>query len=395
MIRLARFLRRNNLHRFCLESRRPTAENLKVNDVVDPKAPKDWREAFGPLRPFLEDPSISEIMVNGPSRVFIEQKGLVKKTQVRFNDAQELYRLMQSIVASVGKKLDIENPYADGRLPDGSRVNCVVPPVALDGPTLTIRRFPSQTLNMQDLVSRGALDERMAFLLHCCVLAKLNIVVSGGTGSGKTTLLNALSFSVPAHERLVSIEDAAELRLKGDNVVRLEARPASPTQKAIGIRELVINALRMRPDRIIVGECRGMETLDMLNAMNTGHEGSMTTVHSNTSRDAIRRIESMILLAGEDIPIKVIRQNLSSAVHAVVQVSRMPDGSRKITEITEISGMEGDVILTQEIFRHTREAGFQPSGFVPKFVQLFKERGVDFPADFFNDSYRIQMRPKK
>jgi pilus assembly protein CpaF len=366
-----------------------------VNDVVDPKNPRDWREAFGPLRPFLEDPSVSEIMVNGPNRVFIEQKGLVKKTPVRFNDAQELYKLMQSIVASVGKRLDMDSPYADGRLPDGSRVNCVVPPIAIDGPTLTIRRFPANTLNMQDLVSRGAMDERMAFLLHCCVQAKLNIIVSGGTGSGKTTLLNALSFSIPPHERLVSIEDSAELRLKGENVVRLEARPANPKQPAIGIRELVINSLRMRPDRIVVGECRGVETLDMLNAMNTGHEGSMTTVHANTSRDALRRIESMILLAGEDIPLKVIRQNMSSALHAIVQIARLPDGSRKIMEITEVASMEGDVILTQEIFRHTREAGFQPSGFVPKFVELFKERGVDFPSDFFNDSYRIQMRPKK
>jgi len=265
-------------------------------------------------------------MVNGPNRVFIEQKGILKKTQITFQDPKELYNLVEQIARSTGRTINRDNPYIDTRLPDGSRVNCVVPPIALDGPSLTIRRFPNKTPTLQDLVSYKTLDERMAYFLHCCVASKINLLVAGGTGSGKTTLLNALSASIPMHERIVSIEDAAELRLKGENIVRLESRMATKETAAVGVRELVINALRMRPDRIIVGECRGAEALEMLTAMNTGHEGSMTTVHANSARDGLRRLESMILMNGQDLPIKVVRSNMASALQLIVHIARANDG---------------------------------------------------------------------
>lgn len=355
----------------------------------------NWKDIFGPLRPLLEDPSISEIMVNGPNKVFIEQKGLIKKTPVTFQNSKELEVLVEHLAKSTGRTLNKDNPYMDTRLPDGSRVNCVVPPIALDGPSLTIRRFPTQSPTLQDLVARKTLDERMAFFLHCCVASKINLLVAGGTGSGKTTLLNALSASIPGHERLVSIEDAAELRLKGENIVRLESRIATKDTVAVGVRELVINALRMRPDRIIVGECRGPEALEMLTAMNTGHEGSMTTVHANSSRDALRRLESMILMNGQDLPIKVLRSNIASAVQLIVQISRSQEGHRRVTEIIEVCGMEGDVILTQELFRYTPGVGHSSLGFVPRFVSKFADQGIDFPKDFFTDSYEIKMNAKK
>ncbi|MEO5667684.1 MAG: CpaF family protein [Bdellovibrionota bacterium] len=350
-----------------------------------------WRDVFGPLRALLEDPSVSEIMVNGPSRVYIEQKGLLKKTPVVFQDARQLLTLIEEIARGVGRSINSDNPYLDARLPDGSRVNCVIPPISLDGPSLTIRRFPGKVPTLQDLVNGKSLDERMAFFLHCCVAAKINVVVAGGTGSGKTTLLNALSFSIPPHERVVTIEDAAELRLKSENIVRLESRPSTSERKGIGTQELVINALRMRPDRIIVGECRGPETLDMLTAMNTGHDGSMTTTHANSPRDTLRRLETMIMMSGRDIPIRVVRSNVASALQLIVQVSRSADGQRRVTDIVEISGMEGDVILTQEIFRYTPGVGYASMGFVPRFVSKFADRGIDFPKDFFTDNYEIRM----
>jgi len=346
---------------------------------------------FGPLRPLLEDPSVSEIMVNGPGRVYIEQKGLLKKTPVVFKNSKELLELIEQIARGVGRTINTDNPYLDARLPDGSRVNCVIPPVSLDGPSLTIRRFPAQVPTLQDLVALKTLDERMAFFLHCSVAAKINLIVAGGTGSGKTTLLNALSFSIPAHERIVTIEDAAELRLKSENLVRLETRPSTHDKPGISAQALVINALRMRPDRIIMGECRGVETQDMLTAMNTGHDGSMTTTHANSPRDTLRRLETMILMNSRDVPLRVVRSNIASALQLIVQVSRSADGSRRITDIVEISGMEGDVILTQEIFRYTQGVGFSSLGFVPRFVSKFADRGIDFPKDFFTDNYEIKM----
>jgi pilus assembly protein CpaF len=350
-----------------------------------------WRDVFGPLRPLLEDPSISEIMVNGPGRVYIEQKGLLKKTAVVFRDAKELLVLIDQIARGVGRTINADNPTLDARLPDGSRVNCVIPPIALDGPSLTIRRFPGKVPTLQDLVALKTLDERMAFFLHCAVAARINIIVAGGTGSGKTTLLNALSFSIPAHERVVTIEDAGELRLKSENIVRLETRPPQQERPPVSAQALVINALRMRPDRIIVGECRGAETMDMLTAMNTGHEGSMTTTHANSPRDTLRRLESLILMGGHEIPIRVVRSNIASALQLIVQVARAADGQRRITDIVEICGMEGDIVLTQEIFRYQNGIGFSSLGFVPRFVSKFADAGIDFPKDFFTDAYEIKM----
>ncbi|MBS1983630.1 MAG: CpaF family protein [Bdellovibrionales bacterium] len=353
----------------------------------------DWMSQCGPLEPFLRDASVTEVMVNGPHRIFIEQKGLIKKTAARFDNPNELYALMQAMAHAVGKKLDPHNPCVDGRLPDGSRINCVVPPVAVDGPALTIRKFSPHSLTHAQLIAGGFMDDRLAYFLSCAVAARISVLVSGGTGSGKTTLLNVLSSFVPLHERIVSIEDAAELKLRGENVVRLEARPTSLDEPGVSIRQLVVNALRMRPDRIIVGECRGQEAFDMLAAMNTGHEGSMTTIHANSARDALRRLESLVLLAATEMPLKVIRQNITGALQMIVQVTRGPDGVRRIQEVIEVCGMEGDVMLTQDLFRFQASPTpqFKSLGFVPKFVSLFKERGVDFPKDFFTDGYTVRQ----
>jgi pilus assembly protein CpaF len=362
-----------------------------MGEVSDPKKQGGWRGAFGPLAVLLDDPRYSEIMINGAFRVFVEQNGILKKTPIQLKSQDELVQLMVQIAKFVGKELSEENPYVDARLPDGSRVNLILPPTAVDGPSMTIRKFPQNSRDLKDLVQARALDDRMAFFLHSCVTAKINMVVSGGTGSGKTTLLNALSFSIDPHERLVTIEDAAELRLKHENLVRLESRPRTPKQVGISIRDLVINALRMRPDRIIVGECRGMEALDMLNAMNTGHEGSLTTIHANSARDSLRRLESMVMIAGTEVPIKVIRTNISSSLNLIVHIARFPDGTRRIQEIIEVAGMEGDTILTQPIFRWDQKRGFHSSGLVPSFMPRFVEKGVAFPPDFFTDAYTVKV----
>jgi pilus assembly protein CpaF len=354
-----------------------------------------WQQNCGPLAPFLEDPTITEIMVNGAGKIFIEQKGIIKRTGAKFENDQVVVALMMAMATALGKKLDAEHPMIDGRLPDGSRINCVLPPVAVDGPSLTIRKFSNQVLNYQQLVAAGVLDDRMAYFLSCCVQAKMNIIVSGGTGSGKTTLLNVLSSFIPLHERIVSIEDTAELKLRNENLVRLEARSPSEDDSGVSIRALVGNALRMRPDRIIVGECRGPEALDMLTAMNTGHEGSMTTVHANAARDALRRIETMVLMSGIDLPLRVIRQNISGTLNVIVQVQRSSDGTRRVVEIIEVGGMEGDVILSQEIFRWLPGTGFRSMGFVPGFIRFFKERGIEFPVDFFTDQYTVKTNTSR
>ncbi len=362
-----------------------------MKDLANPKNKGGWRSAFGPLAALLDDPRYSEIMINGAFRVFVEQNGILKKTAVQLQSNEELVQLMIQIARFVGKELSEENPYVDARLPDGSRVNLVLPPTAIDGPSMTIRKFPQNSRDLKELVQGGALDDRMAFFLHSCVTAKINMVVSGGTGSGKTTLLNALSFSIDPHERLVTIEDAAELRLKHENLVRMESRPRSPKQVGISIRDLIINALRMRPDRIIVGECRGSEALDMLNAMNTGHEGSLTTIHANSARDSLRRLESMVLTAGSEVPIKVIRNNIASSLNLIIQIARMPDGARRVVEIIEVAGMEGDTILTQPLFRWDQKRGFHSTSLVPSFMPRFVEKGVAFPKDFFSDAYTVKV----
>jgi pilus assembly protein CpaF len=340
---------------------------------------------YGPIQPLLDDPNISEVMINGCDRVFIECRGKLEQAPVRFNDDQQIHRLIDRIILPLGRRIDADHPTVDARLPDGSRVNAVIPPVALDGPSITIRKFAKDRLKVDDLIRFGSITESMAEFLEACVVAKLNIVVSGGTGSGKTTLLNILSASIPEAERLVTIEDAAELQLQHVNLVRLETKPANVDGLGeVPIRHLVRNALRMRPDRIIVGEVRGGEAVDMLQAMNTGHDGSLTTVHANSPRDAASRLETLSLMSGVDLPLKVVRQQIAAAVDVIVQQSRLRDGSRKVTSITEVVGMEGDTIVMSEIFRFEEtgigQAGkvlgeLKPTGIRPMFGERLELAG--------------------
>ena len=324
---------------------------------------------LGPLEPLIKDPAVSEIMVNGPGCIYVEKKGKLHPVDIQFPSEKQLRTVIDRIVSPIGRRVDESMPLCDARLADGSRVNIVLPPLALDGSTITIRKFSARALGFEDLIGFGSMSPAMAEFLRQAVLARRNIVVSGGTGSGKTTLLNALSSAIPEDERIVTIEDAAELRLQKPHVVRLESRPPNAEgQGAISIRRLVINALRMRPDRIVVGECRGGEALDMLQAMNTGHDGSMTTVHANSPRDALGRLETLVLMAGMDLPVRVVREQIRSAVHLIVQQSRLADGSRKVTSITEVTGMEGDILTTQELHRF-RSGSFESTGLVARFAQ--------------------------
>ena len=333
-----------------------------------------WRALLGPVGPLLDDATVTEIMVNGPERIFVERRGMLERVPgARFESREALVRLMQTMAAAVGKTLDATNPMVDARLSDGSRMNAVVEPVAVGGPALTIRKFSRDVLTVKDLVNAGTLDERLAAYLRSCVLARLNIVVCGGSGTGKTTLLNVLGSFVPPTERVVTIEDTAELVLPAENVVRLESRPPTASDPGVSIRSLVVNALRMRPDRILVGECRGPEAFDMLLAMNTGHEGSMTTLHASGARDALRRLESMVLMAGTEMPVAVVRQHVAGSVHAVVHVQRGQDGVRRVAEVLEVAGMESDVILTQDAFRYDPQRGFVSAGLGSQFVERFRE----------------------
>src|SRR5512133_1620561 len=306
---------------------------------------------FGPIEPLLQDPTISEVMVNGPKNVYVEQKGKLRKTDIVFDDDEHVFRIIDRIVSPLGRHIDESSPMVDARLPDGSRVNAIIAPLALTGPTVTLRKFSKTPLTVDDLIRFGSMTPEIAEFLKACVRARLNMIVSGGTGSGKTTLLNVLSSFIPNDERIVTIEDAAELQLRQEHVVRLESRPANIEGKgAIKIRDLVISALRMRPDRIVVGECRGAEALDMLQAMNTGHDGSLTTGHANSPRDVLARLETMVLMAGMDLPLRAIREQMSAALHVIVQQARMRDGSRRVINVTEVQGMEGDIIVLQDIF---------------------------------------------
>ena len=328
---------------------------------------------FGPLQPLLEDEDISEIMVNGPRKVFVERKGKLSKTNVTFENDAAVVKVIEKIVLPLGRRVDSDSPTVDARLPDGSRVNAVVAPCALDGPIITIRKFKKDKLTIDQLVKYGSLTKGMADFIRACVIARLNIVVSGGTGSGKTTLLNVLSGFIPEDERIITIEDAAELKLQQDHVVRMETKaPNSEGRNAVTIRELVKNSLRMRPDRIVVGECRGGETLDMLQAMNTGHDGSLTTMHANTPRDALSRLETMVMMSGMDLPLKVIREQIASAVDLIIQQSRLKDGSRKVTAITEVAGMEGDTVVLSDIFKF-EQTGLTTDG---KVVGDLKATGI-------------------
>ena len=358
-----------------------------VNDIVAALV------GFGPLERLLRDPEISEIMTMGPKKIYTEKKGKLSRSEVTFNDEAEMLEVIDKIMKPLGRRCDEQTPYQDARLPDGSRVNVVIPPLALDGPAITIRKFSKSKLTYKDLIRFGAITEQMAELLRACVEARLNVIVSGGTGSGKTTLLNVLSSFIPEDERTITIEDAAELQMGQDHVVRLESRPPDFEGKgAIMIRDLVRNALRMRPERIIVGECRGGEAMDMLQAMNTGHDGSMTTIHANTPVDVVSRLETLVMMAGYDLPLKAIRKQISSAVNLIIQASRLSDGSRKVTYITEIQGMEGEAILLQDIFVFEQEGvgadgkligALKSTGLVPKFIEKFKMEGITLDQSVF------------
>jgi len=354
---------------------------------------------FGPIDPLLQQEDISEVMVNGPYQVYVERKGKITLTDVRFLDNDHVLRVIDRIIKPLGRKVDRSWPMVDARLPDGSRVNAIIPPCAIDGPSITIRKFSKNKLTIQDLIRFGSMTESMAEFLKACVVSRLNIVVSGGTGSGKTTLLNVLSGFIPEDERIVTVEDAAELQLVQPHVVRLETKPVDPLDpesRPVHIRDLVINTLRMRPERIIVGECRGGEALDMLQAMNTGHDGSLTTIHANTPRDTISRLETLVLMAGMDLPLNVVRRQIVSAIDLIVQQSRLRDGSRKITSITEIQGIEGETVILQEIFKFEEQGEengkiigrHKPTGVRPNFMPRLIAHGFNLPASVFMDMER-------
>jgi pilus assembly protein CpaF len=352
---------------------------------------------FGPLETLLGDESITEIMVNGAQKVYIERQGKIEKTNLAFESDDHLMRIIDRIVSPLGRRIDESSPYVDARLPDGSRVNAIIPPLALNGPTLTIRKFSKIPLTIDDLIRFGTITPEAIEFLNACVVARLNVIVSGGTGSGKTTSLNVLSGFIPNDERIITVENAAELQLRQEHVVTLESRPPNIEGKGeVTIRDLVINCLRMRPDRIVVGECRSGEALDMLQAMNTGHDGSLTTLHSNSPRDTLARLETMVLMAGMDLPVRAIREQIAAAVDLIVHQERMRDGSRKVVNITEVQGMEGDVIVMSDIFgfeQQGMEGGrvigrLKPTGLRPKFVERIESANIHLPAGIFGVSVR-------
>ena len=361
--------------------------NRIITEVIDEVL------GLGPIEPLLKDDTVTEVMVNCYNQVYVERNGLLMLTDVRFRDDSHVMHIIEKIVSPLGRRIDESSPMVDARLPDGSRVNAIIPPLALKGPALTIRKFAREPFTVSDLIGFDTLTQDMADLLKACVEGKLNIVVSGGTGSGKTTVLNVLSSFIPHDERIVTIEDAAELQLRQDHVVTLESRPANIEGRGqVTIRDLVRNSLRMRPDRIVVGEVRGGEALDMLQAMNTGHEGSMTTGHANSPRDMLSRLETMVMMSGMELPVRAIREQISSAIDIIIQESRLRDGSRKITNLTEVQGMEGDVITLQDIFvfeqtgrdEHGKVVGrFKPTGIRPKFMEKLHAGGIKLTTDIF------------
>lgn len=359
--------------------------NEVVNDIL----------GLGPLEHLLYEPSIADILVNGYNSVYIERFGKLEKTPITFKDNAHLLKIIDRIVTQVGRRIDEYSPYVDARLKDGSRVNAIISPLALDGPSLSIRRFTQDKIQLQDMVNIGSLSQAMADVFAAIVKVRLNILISGGTGSGKTTMLNALSNNIPKNERVVTIEDSAELQLKIDNLVRLETRPPNIEGKGeVSQRDLVRNSLRMRPDRIVIGEVRGQEAFDMLQAMNTGHDGSLTTIHANTTRDALSRVENMVTMSGFDLPIKAIRSQIASAINVVLQLERMEDGKRRVSSVCEINSMEGDIITMSEIFRYERRGidennniigRFVSTGIVPRFHERMKQRGFNIGLDVYID----------
>jgi pilus assembly protein CpaF len=356
---------------------------------------------LGPIEPLLRDNTVTEIMVNGPRKIYVERGGRIEKTEYTFENEEHLLRIIERIVAPLGRRVDESSPMVDARLPDGSRVNVTIPPISLVGPVLTIRKFSHIPYTDADMVTFGTITPEFIQLSKASVEARLNIIISGGTGSGKTTLLNVLSGYIPSRERIVTIEDAAELQLKQEHVVTLEARPPNIEGKGqVTIRDLVINALRMRPDRIVVGEARGGEALDMLQAMNTGHDGSMSTLHANTARDALRRMETMVLMSGMDLPLRAVREQISSALDCIIHLERMSDGSRRVVQVAEVQGMEGDVVVMQDVFRF-EQAGqkdgrilgrLQPTGIRPKFADKFERAGIHLPGSIFGAGMEALLR---
>jgi pilus assembly protein CpaF len=380
------------VERLC-DTENPLLNRMERERLIDEVLDETF--GFGPLEVLLKDPTISDILINGPHKIFVERRGKMEKSDVKFRDNEHLLQIIDRIVSKVGRRVDETSPMVDARLPDGSRVNAIIPPLALDGASVSIRRFGANPLKLEDLLNYKAFTPEMAMLLEACIKARLNIIISGGTGCGKTTLLNTLSSFIGHDERVVTIEDAAELQLQQDHVVRLETRPANIEGKgAVTCRDLVRNALRMRPERIIIGECRGAESLDMLQAMNTGHAGSMTTLHANTPRDGQARLETMIMMAGMELPIKAMRQQISSAVDLIIQANRLQGGPRKVTHITEVMGMEQDMIVMQDIFRY-RQLGidqngrafgqFESSGVRPSFVNRLEASGIKLPTNLFQE----------
>jgi pilus assembly protein CpaF len=410
LVRLKKYLADNLLRALEMDgveaSQRPVfiQQNIgRIFETTQLKLPEDLKKdifnqvlndllGFGPIQPLLDDPDVSEIMVNGPKKIFVEKKGKLSKSEITFDDDDHVVRIIDRIIMPLGRRVDFDSPTVDARLPDGSRVNAVVRPVSIDGPSITIRKFRKDKLKAEDLIAFGSLTKQMADFLEACVKARFNIVISGGTGSGKTTLLNVVSGFIPENERIVTIEDAAELQLQQDHVMRMETKPANADGlHAVTIRELVKNSLRMRPDRIVVGEVRGGEALDMLQAMNTGHDGSLTTVHSNSPRDAISRLETLVLMAGMDLPLKVVRQQISSAIDLIVQQTRLKDGKRKVTAITEVAGMEGDIVVLTDIFKFQQlgvtdgevQGELRPTGIRPNFTPRLEAAGFKLGAEIF------------
>ncbi len=385
------------VERLC-DTENPLLNRMERERLIDEVLDETF--GFGPLEVLLKDPTISDILINGPHKIFVERRGKMEKSDVKFRDNEHLLQIIDRIVSKIGRRVDETSPMVDARLPDGSRVNAIIPPLALDGPSVSIRRFGANPLKLEDLLNYKAFTPEMAMLMEACIKARLNIVISGGTGCGKTTLLNTLSSFIPHEERIVTIEDAAELQLQQDHVVRLETRPPNIEGKgSITTRDLVRNALRMRPERIIIGECRGGETLDMLQAMNTGHAGSMTTLHANTPRDAQARLETMIMMSGMELPMKAMRQQISSAVDAIIQANRLQGGPRKVTSITEVMNMEQDMIIMQDVFRYKqlgidqngRAYGqFEATGVRPSFVSRLEAAGIKLPSNLFQE--RVLLR---
>ncbi|MCA1591694.1 MAG: CpaF family protein [Acidobacteria bacterium] len=374
-------------------------ENTPLSTTERERLVEDVRHelfGLGPLEPLLSDPTISDILVNSPHNIYIERRGKLERTNVEFKDNEHLMRVIERIVSSVGRRIDESSPMVDARLKDGSRVNAIIPPLALDGPVISIRRFGAEPLRINSLIEKNALTKEMAEMFEMCVHARLNILISGGTGAGKTTLLNALSAYIPENQRIVTIEDSAELQLQQPHTVRLETRPPNIEGKGeVSQRDLVKNALRMRPDRIVIGEVRGGEAIDMLQAMNTGHDGSLTTIHANTPRDALARIETMIQMTGMRLSDRAMRQQIASAINLVIQAARLSDGTRRITSISEITGMEGEIITMQEIFQFERKGmdkegrvlgHFRPTGVRPRFAERLKQYGMQLPRVFFEEA---------